>query len=171
MMNPRYALAASTILCALAACDTPEAHRATPPEPAVGTDPADDTDRVAATLEHERDRCVRFRERAHHCREALVDPWIRARAASCPDLAPRLATPEGRAELRAAALAEFEADGSGPLGPRRARCEAAAAQLPDSLRDYTVQMDDCRLEAGCAAWTACVVPAFERMLAAGRGLR
>lgn len=148
------ALAASTSIYALIGCSTPES--AQPPT----------AQTASAHLETDTDRCVRFRERAHHCRAALVDPWVRARAQSRPDVAKMLQSPEGYAELRATALAEFEADGSGPLAPRRARCAAVAERLPDSLRGYTVEMETCAMEDGCAAWAKCVVPVFEQMLAA-----
>jgi hypothetical protein len=127
-------------------------------EPEVSTQATGLTGDVAA--------CVQFRERAYACRAPLMAPWIAARAKVMPPLAEALRTPEGTAEVQQVFLQELEADGAGPLAPRQARCEAVVAETPAALRPHLEAMGACAELADCGAWVACVVPAFEAMLAA-----
>lgn len=112
--------------------------------------------------------CVHLRERVWTCREPVMEPWIAARARFRPDLAAALATPEGAAEVKQVFLQEAEADGAGPLAPRQAKCEAVVADTPPEAQAHVDAMLACDVHAECSAWAACVVPAFEAMLAAPR---
>jgi hypothetical protein len=111
------------------------------------------------------DRCVAFRERACRCRHEMVEPMLQLRIRTRKDIAQLAATPGGQARLRRMALQEFVEDGSGPLLPRRNRCEAMVNGMDARKRAVADELEECDRDwSDCARWVSCVMPVLERMM-------
>jgi hypothetical protein len=109
--------------------------------------------------------CLEFRERACQCRHELVDPWLDLRARTNPVLGEAMTTESGREEIKGLALKEFVEDGSGPLEPRRQKCQAMleSGKRPDA-RSITA-LADCEAKESCLDWVACIMPVMEELMA------
>jgi RNA polymerase sigma factor (sigma-70 family) len=107
--------------------------------------------------------CVRNREMSYECREPFIDAMMDLRLRK----AGKTITPEERAKMRQVGLREIAEDGSGPLEPRKVKCEAmldkmgSGAGIPRAVHE---QLEACYARTDCQARIDCMMPIMERLM-------
>jgi hypothetical protein len=101
--------------------------------------PADPPDGVAL--------CVQMREQVFECKEVFADAFVEMRNPPA----------DQKATLKKKVLEEITADGSGPLPPRRQRCEAMGRSVPGgALATMQKQLDGCAATKDCRQRLTCI---------------
>jgi hypothetical protein len=91
--------------------------------------------------------CVQMREQIFQCKEEFADAFVEMRNAPA----------DKRASMRQKALEEITADGSGPLPPRRKKCEPmATAMSPAFLVEAQKQLATCGSTKDCKKRVSCI---------------
>ncbi len=109
--------------------------------------------------------CVKNREKSYECREPFIDAMIELRLRKAGKQVP----PAQRAKMRELGLREIAEDGSGPLEPRRAKCEAMVAKMGEGAkmpRSVNDQLEGCYAQTDCQARVACMMPIMEALMSA-----
>lgn len=115
----------------------------------------------ALSLEEGTAFCVRLHESVVPCAGEFIDLNIDLRSRYFPEFAQKLSTPEARAEARKLGIEEVQADGAGPLEPRRQRCRGYAQHGPPTPRSAVPPMEVCFAKAACAEKIECMRPVLD----------
>jgi hypothetical protein len=109
--------------------------------------------------------CVEMRERIFECKEDFAEAFV----------AHHNPRPEQRQAMKAKALEEIIADGSGPLEPRRQVCAETMKRGPappaDKIRDFRQSLADCAAKSGCPARVACLMPLMKDRIGKGKSVK
>lgn len=126
------------------------------PTAATADKPASRDEAVAA--------CVKNREQAFACKEPFIDAMIDMRLRATGKTVP----PEQKTKMREKGLAELAEDGSGPLAPRRAKCESVVDGMSErgtNVEPGTLaRLDQCYAKKDCKARVACMMPILESFM-------
>ena len=106
--------------------------------------------------------CVSLHEQMATCAAEFIDMNIELRARYFPSFAAKVADPRARAELREEGIQEALTDGTGPLAPRRERCEQYVAHGPAVPSGDAVQARRCFERPTCAEKLSCLRPSQEQ---------
>jgi hypothetical protein len=109
--------------------------------------------------------CVETREKIFECKEQFAEAFVNHHRPPAAE----------RAAMKAKALEEIIADGSGPLGPRRQVCADMAAQgkrpPADKLQELKKGLAECTAKASCDARAACLMPLIRPMVGKGQSVK
>jgi hypothetical protein len=108
--------------------------------------------------------CVKLHEQSFACKEQFVDMLLAMRAKTDDDVVEALNDPKMHAELRQKAMSELEDEGSGPLGPRQARCQKAAKMGMHILQSDSDALNACYAKDNCDEKVSCLQPLIDRLM-------
>ena len=118
-----------------------------------------------ATTEGAVNLCVEMREKIFECKEDFAEAFV----------AHHNPKPEQRQAMKAKALEEITADGSGPLEPRRQVCaetmKSGTAPPADKIREFRQVLADCAAKPGCPARVACLMPLIKNRIGKGKSVK
>jgi hypothetical protein len=144
--------------CAAPSQEAPRAQPAPAPAELAGTDNLPPDEALAF--------CVVLHEQLAACAGEFIDMNLDLRAKYFPPFAEEVANPTARAEMRKEGVAEAIADGTGPIEPRRDRCQQYVAHGPKVPRSDVAESAGCFQKASCAEKIACLRPTQEARYAA-----
>jgi hypothetical protein len=117
------------------------------------------------SLEPSINLCVEMRERIYQCRDEFAEAFVNHHSPP----------PERRAALKAKALEEITADGSGPLEPRRQVCADMAKRgmkpPSDKLPELRKALAECSAKSDCQARVDCLMPVIKPMVGKGKSVK
>jgi hypothetical protein len=91
--------------------------------------------------------CVQMREQIFECKEVFADAFVEMRRPPA----------DQKVALKKQVLEEITSDGSGPLPPRRQRCEAMGRSISGSaLAPMQKQLDACGAMKDCRQRLTCI---------------
>jgi hypothetical protein len=110
--------------------------------------------------------CVKNREKSFECKDPFIEAMIDLRASR----GGKPPTGDQRAKMKAKGLEEIEADGSGPLAPRQAKCAAMVDKMDQThngdavTKTHLDALDKCYAEQDCPKRVACMMPILGELM-------
>lgn len=109
--------------------------------------------------------CMEMRETIFGCKEEFAEAFV----------AHHNPAPDRRAAMRAKALEEITADGSGPVEPRRQACaesmKGAAAPPAEKIDEMKRGLAACAAKSDCPDRVACLMPLIKARIGRGKSVK
>lgn len=109
--------------------------------------------------------CVEMREKIYECKEQFAEAFVSHHQPPA----------DKRAAMKAKALEEITADGSGPPGPRRQVCAEMASKgmrpPADKMAGLKKGLAECSAKPDCDARVSCLMPLIKPMVGKGKSVK